>query len=101
MQVIKNNSEGLKEHFTVTIPAGQIASEMDTRLAEVGRTVRIPGFRPGKVPMTLLRKKYGPSVMGEVVENAVNNGAQKAIADNDLRPALRPELGINSYQDGG
>ena len=101
MQVIKNNSEGLKQHFTVTIPAGQIASEMDTRLAEVGRTVRIPGFRPGKVPMTLLRKKYGPSVMGEVVENAVNSGAQKAIADNDLRPALRPEIAITSYQEGG
>jgi trigger factor len=101
MQVIKNSSEGLKQHFTVTIPAGTIASEMDTKLAEVGRTVRIPGFRPGKVPMTLLRKKYGPSVMGEVVENAVNSGAQKAIADNDLRPALRPEIAITSYKEGG
>ena len=101
MQVIKNSSEGLKQHFTVTIPAGTIATEMDNRLAEVGRTVRIPGFRPGKVPMTLLRKKYGPSVMGEVVENAVNNGAQKAIADNDLRPALRPEIAITSYKEGG
>jgi trigger factor len=101
MQVIKNSSEGLKQHFTVTIPAGTIANEMDNRLAEVGRTVRIPGFRPGKVPMKLLRKKYGPSVMGEVVENAVNNGAQKAIADHDLRPALRPEIAITSYKDGG
>ena len=101
MQVIKNSSEGLKQHFTVTIPAGTIASEMDNRLAEVGRTVRIPGFRPGKVPMTLLRKKYGPSVMGEVVENAVNNGAQKAIADHELRPALRPEIAITSYKEGG
>jgi trigger factor len=101
MQVVKNSSEGLKQHFTVTIPAGHIASEMDTKLAEVGRTVRIPGFRPGKVPMTLLRKKYGPSVMGEVVENAVNDGARKAIADHDLRPALRPEIAITSYQEGG
>jgi len=101
MQVIKNSSEGLKQHFTVTIPAGQIASEMDNRLAEVGRTVRIPGFRPGKVPMGILRKKYGPSVMGEVVENAVNDGARKAIADHDLRPALRPEIAITSYKDGG
>ena len=101
MQVIKNNSEGLKRHFTVTIPAGELASDMDTRLAEVGRTVRIPGFRPGKVPMTLLRKKYGPSVLGEVVENAVDNGARQAIADNDLRPALRPEIAITSYKEGG
>jgi trigger factor len=101
MQVTKTNSEGLKQHFKVVIPAGQIASQMDNRLNEVGRTVRIPGFRPGKVPMGILRKKYGPSVMGEVVEEAVNDGARKAIADHDLRPALRPEIAITSFNEGG
>jgi trigger factor len=100
MQVTRTVSQGLKQHLTVVIPAGQIASQMDSRLTEVGRTVRIPGFRPGKVPMGILRKKYGPSVMGEVVEEAVNDGARKAIADHDLRPALRPEISITSYHEG-
>jgi trigger factor len=101
MQVTKTNSEGLKQHFKVVVPAGHIASHMDNRLSEVGRTVRIPGFRPGKVPMGILRKKYGPSVMGEVVEEAVNEGTRKALADHDLRPALRPEIAITSYKEGG
>src|SRR5271170_3959368 len=101
MQVTRTTNEGLTQHFTVIIPAGQITSQMDSRLAEVGRTVRIPGFRPGKVPMGILRKKYGSSVMGEVVEEAVNDGARKAIADNSLRPALRPEIAITSFTEGG
>jgi trigger factor len=101
MQVTKTNSEGLKQHFKVVVPAGHITSQMDNRLNEVGRNVRIPGFRPGKVPMGILRKKYGPSVMGEVVEAVVNDGARKAIADHALRPALRPEIAITSFQEGG
>jgi len=101
MHVTRTNTEGLTQHFKVVIPAGQIASQMDHRLTEVGRTVRIPGFRPGKVPMGILRKKYGPSVMGEVVEEAVNDGARKAISDHDLRPALRPEIAITSFTEGG
>lgn len=101
MQVTRTNTEGLTQHFKVVIPAGQIASQMDHRLTEVGRTVRIPGFRPGKVPMGILRKKYGPSVMGEVVEEAVNDGAKRAISDHALRPALRPEIAITSFAEGG
>jgi trigger factor len=101
MHVTRTNTEGLTQRFKVVIPAGQIASQMDHRLTEVGRTVRIPGFRPGKVPIGILRKKYGPSVMGEVVEEAVNDGARKAISDHDLRPALRPEIAITSFTEGG
>jgi len=101
MQVTRTNADGLRHNFKVVIPAGQLATEMETRLVEVGRTVRIPGFRPGKVPIGILRKKYGPSVMGEVVETAVNDGARQAIADHDLRPALRPEIEITSYAEGG
>jgi trigger factor len=101
MQVTRTSNEGLKQHFKVVIPAGHIASQMENRLTEVGRSVRIPGFRPGKVPMGILRKKYGPSIMGEVVEEVVNSGARKAIADHDLRPALRPEIAITSFPEGG
>ena len=60
----------------------------------------MPGFRPGKVPVTLLRKQYGRSVMGEVLEQAVNQGSQKAIADHELRPALRPKIEVTSFDEG-
>jgi trigger factor len=60
----------------------------------------MPGFRPGKVPVGLLRKQYGRSVMGEVVEQAVNQGSQQAISDHELRPALRPKIEVTSFDEG-
>jgi trigger factor len=60
----------------------------------------MPGFRPGKVPVSLLRKQYGRSVMGEVVEQAVNQGSQQAISDHELRPALRPKIEVTSFDEG-
>jgi len=101
MQVTKTNADGLKHEFKVVIPAGQIEEKVQTRLVEVGQTVRIPGFRPGKVPMGILKKKYGPSIMGEVLEAAVNDGARHACDENKLRPALQPKIEITSYAEGG
>ncbi len=100
MQVTQTNADGLKREFKVVIPAGQLATKMETRLVEVGRNVRIPGFRPGKVPMGILRKKYGSSVMGEVLESAVNDGAKQAIQEHQLRPALQPKIEITSFTEG-
>ena len=60
----------------------------------------MPGFRPGKVPVSLLRKQYGRSVMGEVLEQAVNEGSQQAISDHQLRPALRPKIEVTSFDEG-
>ena len=52
----------------------------------------LKGFRPGKAPVSFLKKQFGKSVMGEVVEQAVNEGSQKAISDNQLKPALQPRV---------
>ncbi len=101
MQVTETNAEGLKREFKIVVPAGQIADRIETRLKEVGQTVRIPGFRPGKVPMPLLRKKYGPSVLGEVIEKTVNEGTGQALNERNLRPAMQPKIEITSYEEGG
>ncbi len=101
MQVTQTNADGLKHEFKVVIPAGHLEEQIQTRLVEVGRNARIPGFRPGKVPMGLLRKKYGPSVMGEVVESAVNDATRHAMDEHKLRPALQPKIEITSFKEGG
>ncbi|MBY0431265.1 MAG: trigger factor, partial [Rhodospirillales bacterium] len=75
MQVTETNSDGLKREFKVVVPLQQIEEKVQARLDELQRTATLPGFRPGKVPMTLLRKKYQPSAMAEVLENAVHDGA--------------------------
>ncbi|TAN59964.1 MAG: trigger factor, partial [Magnetospirillum sp.] len=74
MQVTEINAEGLKREFKVVVPAGHLETRMQTKLVEIAGQVSMPGFRPGKVPMAMVRKKYGPSIMGEILEAAVNDG---------------------------
>src|SRR5216683_2177083 len=99
MQITETNAEGLKHEFKVTIGADDIARRVESRLHEIGRQVRLPGFRPGKVPLTVLKKRYGPSVMGEVIERAVNDSSSEAMREHKLRPALQPKVEIVSFNE--
>jgi trigger factor len=100
MQVTELSADGLKREYKVIVQANEIEDRVTGRLDELSRTIRMPGFRPGKVPVGLLRKQYGRSVMGEVVEQAVNQGSQQAISDHELRPALRPKIEVTSFDEG-
>jgi len=101
MQVTETKSEGLSREFHVALPAREIEEKISLRLKELARTAHLPGFRPGKVPVAVLRKKYGPTVMGEVLERAVNDSSQQALAEKGLRPATQPKIEITSFKDGG
>ena len=68
MQVTDKGADGLKRKFDVVITASSIEEKVNNRLSEVGQQVRLPGFRPGKVPMSLLQKRFGQAVRGEVLE---------------------------------
>lgn len=100
MQVTELAAEGLKRNFKVVVPADDIEGRVHGRLHKLSETVRMPGFRPGKAPVKLLRKQYGRSVMGEVLEEVVNEGSQQAIRDRELRPALRPKIEVTSFDEG-
>lgn len=99
MQITQTQKEALKFSCTVSMTAQEIEDKVTARLEELGQTVKMPGFRPGKVPMKLLKQKYGQSVMGEVLELAVNESSLKAINDNDLRPAMRPKIEIKHFDE--
>ena len=101
MQVTETKSEGLSREFKVALPANEIEEKISHRLKELARTAQMPGFRPGKVPVSVLRKKYGPSVLGEVLERAVNDSSQQALAEKGLRPAMQPQIEVTSFKDGG
>jgi len=100
MQITETNAEGLKREFTVTVASTEIEEKMKDRLGEIGRTIRLPGFRPGKVPMPVLRKRYGASVMGEVLEKAVSDSSAQAMREHNLRPAMQPKIEIVSFKEG-
>lgn len=99
-QVTVTASEGLKREFKVVVGRADIDKKADDKLEELNKKVRMPGFRPGKVPLNLLRKQYGRAVLGEVLEETVNEVAQKAMQEHSIRPALQPKIDIQNFEDG-
>ncbi len=100
MQVTEVTAEGLRHEFKVVVPADDIESRVQDRLKKLSRTVRMPGFRPGKAPIGLLRKQYGRAVMGEILEEAVDAGSKQALEGGNLRPALRPKIEVTAFDEG-
>jgi len=100
MQVTETLSEGLKRAFKVVLPVEDLAKKLDDELAEMKDKVRIPGFRPGKVPVAHLRKVYGKSVMADVLQKAVNDANQKIIQENELRLASEPKVDVDGGETG-
>jgi trigger factor len=94
MQVTETLSDGLKRGFTVVVPEPELAVKREKRLAELGRTMQMPGFRPGKVPMSMVRKRYGDAVAAEVAEGAINDASDQLLSERGLRPAMQPKLEV-------
>jgi len=100
MQISETLSQELHRQFTVTYPVSELEGRVNARLEEMKPRINLKGFRPGKAPVSFLKKQFGKSVMGEVVEAAVNEGSQKAISDNKLKPALQPRVEpVGSVED--
>jgi trigger factor len=96
MQVIETNTEGLKREFKIVVPAGEVQEKIEGKLTELGRRIRLPGFRPGKVPLPLLKQRYGQSVLGEVVEQTVSDSSQRVMSERGLRAAGQPQIELLS-----
>jgi trigger factor len=92
MQVIEKSNDGLKRAFNVVINADVIEAKIASRLNEVGQQVRLPGFRPGKVPMNLLKQRFGQSVRGEVLERTIDESTQAALTQKAAKPAMQPKV---------
>lgn len=100
MQVKELKQDGLTHEIEITVTANDIDKRIDARLLEVGKTIRLPGFRAGKVPMPMLKKRYGKAIMGEVLEAAVNETSAKVLKDKELRPAIQPKIEVKSFDEG-
>ena len=100
MKVKELKSEGLSRELEITIAANDIDARVDEKLKEAGKTMRLPGFRPGKVPLAMLKQRYGKAIMGEVLEAAVNETSAKAMQDKKIRPAMQPKIEVKEFDDG-
>lgn len=99
MQINQTQSDGLKQAFTVTLPFADLNEKRQARLVELGRTIRLPGFRPGKVPMSLLQKRYGSAVLAEVTDESVNEATRQLLSERGIRPAQQPKVDLVSAGD--
>jgi trigger factor len=94
MNVTETNTEGLRRELKVVVGADELEKRLSSRLDELKGKANIKGFRPGHVPKEHLRKVYGRSVMAEVVQQAVNETSQQALAEREERPAFQPKVAL-------
>ena len=100
MQVTETKNEGLSRAFTVAISAADFDAKVDERLKDIAKTAKMPGFRPGKVPPAILKKKFGPNVMGEALEQAINEASSNVLKERELRPATQPKIEVTKFEEG-
>ena len=81
MEVTETLSDGLKREFKIVVPAGDLETQISDRLNQLGRQIRLPGFRPGKVPPQLLRQRYGKAIRGEVLQSTLQDSSAEAMRE--------------------
>ncbi|WP_296218968.1 trigger factor [uncultured Sphingomonas sp.] len=101
MQTVETLNEGLKRAYTLTIAAKDIEARVDAELARVAPQVRMPGFRPGKVPANIVRKMHGPALLQDALNTSIQEGIQTLLAEKQLRPAIQPSVQLaDGYEPG-
>ena len=100
MKITELKSDGLKKEYSVSVPAADFAKKIDAKIEQIAKNVKLPGFRTGKAPVSMLKKKYHASAVNEVLDEAVREGTQEVITSKKLRPATQPNVKIKSFSDG-
>ncbi|SDD08796.1 trigger factor [Aquimonas voraii] len=101
MQVSVENVGKLERKLTVRLPAEGLQSQVATRLRELGRTVRLAGFRPGKVPAKVIEQRFGAQVRAEALGEVIRRGFSEAVEQEKLRPAVAPNIEATSTGEDG
>ncbi|MCB2087608.1 MAG: trigger factor [Sphingomonadaceae bacterium] len=101
MQIKETTNEGLKRGYQLTIPASDIEAKIDAEVKKVAPQVRMPGFRPGKVPANLVRKMHGEQLHAQVVNDAIRDSVDSLMRDKQLRPAMQPKIEMAEGYDQG
>src|SRR6185437_1105682 len=92
MQVTQISGEGLSRVYGVTVGADELGEKLEAKIADIAPRLNLRGFRPGKVPPAHVKRIYGKALMGEVVDETINETSQKVLEDNGLRVAAQPDL---------
>src|SRR6516165_1575101 len=94
MQVTQTHSDGLRREFKIVVPASDLEARLESRVSEIKDSVRLNGFRPGKVPPAHLKKIYGRSLMAEAIEALVRETNAKIVTDHGFKLAMEPTVAL-------
>jgi len=100
MQVSIETTTGLERRLTIGVPAEKVDVEVDKRLKDASKNVRLNGFRKGKVPLKVVKQQYGQGVRQEVVGDVINTSFQDAVTKESVRPAGQPQIEITQFEEG-
>lgn len=101
MQIVETTNEGLKRAYTVTIHARDITERIDGEVKRIAPQVRMPGFRPGKVPANLIKKMHGDALHQDALNTSIREAMDKLVAEKELRPAMQPKVELGEgYEQG-
>jgi trigger factor len=101
MQIVEKSNEGLKRAYTVTISASDISQRIEGEVKRLAPRVRMPGFRPGKVPANLVRKMHGEALHQDALNSSIREAMDKLVKDHELRPAMQPQVELgDGYEQG-
>ncbi len=100
MKITEGKSKGLSKEYQGVIAVADFEKEVDAKIEKLAKTTKLPGFRPGKAPLAMLKQKYRPNVLGEVLDDMLRNAADEIIKNNNLRPAMTPEINLKSFAEG-
>lgn len=101
MQVTVESGEGLEKRLSVALPAERVSAEVDKKLNQLARTIRLDGFRPGKVPMRVIKQRFGEQVRQETFGELIQETFFEAASKENLRPAGEPKIEMNDDADDG
>ena len=101
MQTVETLNQGLKRAYMLKITANDLDARVDSELKRVAPTVRMPGFRPGKVPANLVRKMHGEALLQDALNASIQEGVQSLLAEQKLRPALQPSVSLDDGYEPG
>ena len=101
MQVSVESGEGLEKRLLVDLPAERVTAEMDKKLKELARHVRLDGFRPGKVPMRTIKQRFGEQVRQETYGNLIQETLYEAASQEKLLPAGEPRVELREAAEEG
>ena len=100
MRVSVETTSGLERRLTVGVPADRVESVVNQRLQDAARNARLPGFRPGKVPMKVMKQRFGAGVRQEVLGEVISQSFQEAVVSENLRPAGQPSIEARKLDAG-